>query len=110
MKPTKPDCPNHEAWMGYMATRKEKKYPVNPYAITRLVNRLLRFMREGQDITRMLDQSTVAGWNTIYMVKGYVRHEEKPVQAPDARTGKTLSFKEVAKRLSNEAKERKAGK
>lgn len=103
-KLTKPDCPNYEAWQGYMATRKEKKYPVNPYAINRLVCRLIRFMREGQDITRMLDQSTVAGWNTIYIVKGYVRCEEKPVQARESRTGKTLSFREVAKRLSKKGK------
>lgn len=81
MTKTKPDCVNYEAWLRYMETRKTKKYPITPGAILLLVNRLLRFMQEGQDITRMLDQSTVAGWNTVYPVKGYVRHEEKPVQA-----------------------------
>ncbi|MGR3302883.1 MAG: hypothetical protein ACUZ8I_10335 [Candidatus Scalindua sp.] len=80
MTKTKPDCSNYEAWQGYMEVRKIKKFPITARAIVTLVNRLLRFMQEGQDITLMLDQSTVAGWNTVYPVKGYVRHEEKPVQ------------------------------
>lgn len=80
MKPTKPDCPNHEAWQGYLEARKYKKFPNTSHALVLLVNRLLRFHGEGQDIAMMLERATTAGWNTVYAVKGYVRHEEKTVQ------------------------------
>ena len=73
-KPVKPDniLPDFipkEAWEGFVEMRKKIKSPITDYAVKRAINKLKEMKEAGEDIEKVLDQSTMANWKGLFPVK-----------------------------------------
>ncbi len=58
-----------EAWDGWIEMRKLRKKPMTVRAWNRAIARLEAMMICGQDITEVLDRSTMNGWTDLYEIK-----------------------------------------
>lgn len=56
-------------WDAWMDMRKKKKIPTTERALVIAVNKLEKLKKEGQEIGKVLDQSTFAGYPGLYPVK-----------------------------------------
>ena len=64
-----PDWMPTEAWNGWLQMRKQRKKPLTDRAASRAINKLEAMRDAGQDITEVLDRSTMNGWTDLYEIK-----------------------------------------
>ena len=64
-----PDWLPVEAWNGWIDMRKQRKKPLTDRAASRAINKLEAMRDAGQDITEVLDRSTMNGWTDLYEIK-----------------------------------------
>ena len=64
-----PDCIPADAWNGWVEMRKQRKKPLTDRAYNQAIDKLVAFMAKGQNITEVLDRSTMNGWTDLYEVK-----------------------------------------
>ena len=65
-----PDWLAQEDWDEYVQFRKEGRKPLGTIGKKRAINALIKFHEEGQDISKIIDQSIVNGWHGLFPVKG----------------------------------------
>lgn len=58
-----------DAWNGWLEMRKQRKKPLTDRAASRAINKLQAMRDAGQDITEVLDRSTMNGWTDLYEIK-----------------------------------------
>lgn len=58
-----------DAWNGWLEMRKQRKKPLTDRAASRAINKLEAMRDAGQDITEVLDRSTMNGWTDLYEIK-----------------------------------------
>jgi hypothetical protein len=64
-----PDWLPIDAWNGWLDMRKQRKKPLTDRATSRAINKLEAMRDAGQDITEVLDRSTMNGWTDLYEIK-----------------------------------------
>lgn len=64
-----PDCIPADAWNGWVEMRKQRKKPLTDRAYNQAIDKLVAFMAKGQNITEVLDRSTMNGWTDLYEIK-----------------------------------------
>jgi hypothetical protein len=64
-----PDWLPIDAWNGWLEMRKQRKKPLTDRAASRAINKLEAMRDAGQDITEVLDRSTMNGWTDLYEIK-----------------------------------------
>jgi DNA-binding transcriptional regulator YhcF (GntR family) len=64
-----PDCIPADAWNGWVEMRKQRKKPLTDRAYNQAIDKLAAFMAKGQNITEVLDRSTMNGWTDLYEIK-----------------------------------------
>lgn len=120
MKPVKndkfalPDWIPSDIWQHYVDHRIKLKSAMTGYAKVLVVAKLDKFRAEGHEPVDVINLNIESGWKSLIKPKNKpipIRstHNETPMPRK-TREGKAISFKEVAKRLSDEAKERKGRK
>jgi len=58
-----------DAWDGWLEMRKAKRKPMTTRAWNRAIARLEAMLVCGQDLTEVLDRSTMNGWTDLYEIK-----------------------------------------
>lgn len=58
-----------DAWDGWLEMRKAKRKPMTARAWNRAIARLEAMLVCGQDLTEVLDRSTMNGWTDLYEIK-----------------------------------------
>jgi hypothetical protein len=58
-----------EAWNGWLDMRNKLKKPPTNRAIELALDKLEAMQQKGQDITEVLDRSTINGWTDLYEIK-----------------------------------------
>ena len=81
-----PDCIPADAWNGWVEMRKQRKKPLTDRAYNQAIDKLVAFMAKGQNITEVLDRSTMNGWTDLYEVKeprnaGNSKHAAEPTNS-----------------------------
>lgn len=64
-----PDWLPLDAWNGYAEMRKKLRKPMTDRAMGLRIRDLAAFRDAGQDIEKILDQSTANGWTDLYPLK-----------------------------------------
>lgn len=64
-----PECIPVDAWNGWVEMRKQRKKPLTERAYNQAINKLVAFKDKGQNITEVLDRSTMNGWTDLYEIK-----------------------------------------
>ena len=64
-----PDWMPADAWAGFLAMRTKTRKPPTPRAVELLIARLDEMRAKGQDVAKVLDQSTVNSWADLYDLK-----------------------------------------
>ena len=84
-----PDWIPLQSWEAYLKHRKLKRAKVTPEAAHGLIEKLLEFKKQGEDITAILKQSVINGWTGLFPIgKGNGRptpdlaHSTVPVYKP----------------------------
>ena len=72
-----PDWIPIQPWEAYLKHRKHKRAKVTPEAAEGLIEKLLEFKKQGEDITAILKQSVTNGWTGLFPV-GKVAGNGKP--------------------------------
>lgn len=67
--PLLPDWMPLDAWQGWLDMRKQRKKPLTDRAMMQAVNKLDSMRQAGQDVSEVLDRSTMNGWTDLYAVK-----------------------------------------
>lgn len=67
--PPLPDWIPLDAWDGWIDMRKQLKKPLTERAKVRAINKLDAMRQAGQDISEVLDRSTMSGWTDLYEIK-----------------------------------------
>jgi hypothetical protein len=83
-----PDWLPLDAWNGYVEMRKKKRAVMTPRAVGLRIKDLAAFRDNGEDIEKILDQSTANGWTDLYPLK---ERRTAPRQSPtfdNSRLGK----------------------
>lgn len=65
-----PDWLPQEDWKEYVQFRKEINKPLGKVATKRAISALARLRDTGQDISKVIDQSIVHGWQGLFPLKG----------------------------------------
>ena len=65
-----PDWVPLEAWQGFCEMRKKSKTAFTERAKTLLIGQLHMLKESGEDIAKVLDQSTANGWKGVFVLKG----------------------------------------
>jgi hypothetical protein len=81
-----PDCIPADAWNGWVEMRKQRKKPLTDRAYNQAIDKLVAFMAKGQNITEVLDRSTMNGWTDLYEIKeprnaGNSKHAAEPTNS-----------------------------
>lgn len=69
-KPVLPDWLPVENWNSYLDMRKQIRRPATTAAIPLLIQQLDKWRNQGQDVTAILDQSTMNSWAGLFEVGG----------------------------------------
>ncbi len=64
-----PDWLPQDAWDGWLEIRRKNRAPNTPRALRLAINELARLKASGQDVTAVLEQSTLRGWRGVFEVK-----------------------------------------
>lgn len=64
-----PECIPVDAWNGWVEMRKQRKKPLTDRAYNQAIDKLVAFKDKGQNITEVLDRSTMNGWTDLYEIK-----------------------------------------
>jgi len=64
-----PECIPVDAWQGWVEMRNERKKPLTDRAYNQAIDKLVAFMAKGQNITDVLDRSTMNNWLDLYEIK-----------------------------------------
>jgi hypothetical protein len=64
-----PDWIPADAWNGWVEMRKQRKKPLTDRAYNKAIEKLVAFRDKGQNITEVLDRSTMNGWTDLYEIK-----------------------------------------
>ena len=64
-----PDWLPVDSWIGFCEMRRKSKSAFTERAKTLLIARLLELKDSGQDVSKVLDQSTENGWKSVYPLK-----------------------------------------
>jgi hypothetical protein len=64
-----PDWIPVDAWNGWVEMRMLRKKPLTDRAYNQAISKLDRLRAKGQDITEVLDRSTMNGWTDLYEIK-----------------------------------------
>ena len=65
---TIPDWIPSDAWSGYVEMRKKIKKPMTDRAMQLAINTLNKLHNEGNDVTAILDQSTMNSWQGLFPI------------------------------------------
>lgn len=97
-----PDWLPHDAWLDWMAMRKKRNKPLTLRARQRALNKLDEMRKAGQDITEVLDRSTMNGWTDLYEIKetnnGKANRTGSNIQRGSSGDGFTAVLREVGSR------------
>ena len=80
-----PECIPVDAWQGWVEMRNERKKPLTDRAYNQAIDKLMAFMAKGQNITEVLDRSTMNNWLDLYEIK------EQKNGATNRTTGKPIN-------------------
>lgn len=58
-----------DAWQGWVDMRKQRKKPLTDRAYNQAIDKLVAFEAKGQNITEVLDRSTMNNWLDLYEIK-----------------------------------------
>lgn len=83
-----PDWIPAEAWAGYVEMRKKIKKPMTDRAIDLKFKALAAFRDAGDDIEKILDQSTENSWSDLYPLKERRSQPRQQPQFDTSRLGK----------------------
>jgi hypothetical protein len=64
-----PECIPVDAWNGWVEMRKQGKKPLTDRAYNQAIDKLMAFEAKGQNITEVLDRSTMNNWTDLYEIK-----------------------------------------
>ena len=64
-----PECIPVDAWQGWVEMRNQRKKPLTDRAYNQAIDKLVAFMAKGQNITEVLDRSTMNNWLDLYEIK-----------------------------------------
>ena len=64
-----PECIPVDAWQGWVDMRKQRKKPLTDRAYNQAIDKLIAFEAKGQNITEVLDRSTMNNWLDLYEIK-----------------------------------------
>jgi hypothetical protein len=64
-----PECIPADAWNGWVEMRLARKKPLTDRAYNQAIDKLVAFKDKGQNITEVLDRSTMNGWTDLYEIK-----------------------------------------
>ena len=64
-----PDCIPVDAWQGWVDMRNQRKKPLTDRAYNQAIDKLVAFEAKGQNITEVLDRSTMNNWLDLYEIK-----------------------------------------
>jgi hypothetical protein len=70
-----------EAWEAFLAMRTKIKKPATDYAQKLQIKKLDAFRAQGLDVTEILEQSIVNGWQDLYAPKGHQQRSAAPGQS-----------------------------
>ena len=78
-----PECIPVDAWNGWVEMRKQRKKPLTERAYNQAIDKLVAFKDKGQNISEILDRSTMNGWTDLYEIKearnaGNSQHAAEP--------------------------------
>lgn len=76
----------NDAWEGWLEMRKARRKPMTTRAWNRAIARLEAMMICGQDLTEILDRSTINGWTDIYHIKDNDNGKQNRGGSPDRRS------------------------
>lgn len=75
-----------DAWDGWLEMRKAKRKPMTARAWNRAIARLEAMLVCGQDLTEVLDRSTMNGWTDLYEIKEQKNGKANWGDSPDRRS------------------------
>ena len=81
-----PDWLPMDAWEGWIEMRNQRKKPLTGRAVTRALDRLREFREKGQNITEVLDRSTMNGWTDLYEIREQNNGKAIRGASPDRRS------------------------
>jgi hypothetical protein len=81
-----PDWIPQEAWDGWIEMRNQSKKPLTARAVARAIQRLMQFRDKGQDLTEVLDRSTINGWLDVYEIREQNNGNQNRGGSPDRRS------------------------
>jgi hypothetical protein len=64
-----PDWIPLETWEEFLKMRKRIKKPATEYALKLIVDKLIKFKAEGQDVKQILEKSITSGWQDVFEIK-----------------------------------------
>lgn len=64
-----PDWVSQKAWSAYLEMRQRIKKPMTPYAMELAVKELGKLRDEGNDVEKVLNQSTLNSWQGLFGIK-----------------------------------------
>ena len=64
-----PECIPIDAWQGWVDMRNQRKKPLTDRAYNQAIDKLVAFEAKGQNITEVLDRSTMNNWLDLYEIK-----------------------------------------
>lgn len=65
-----PDWIEKETWDAFIQMRKRIGKPPTDYALKLIVDKLVRFKANGQDVKQVLEKSITSGWQDVFEIKG----------------------------------------
>lgn len=81
-----PDWLPMDAWEGWIEMRNQRKKPLTGRAVTRALDRLREFREKGQNLTEVLDRSTMNGWTDLYEIRERNNGKSNWGGSPDRRS------------------------
>lgn len=65
-----PDWIPLDTWSAFIEMRKKIKKPPTDYALKLIIDKLVKFRANGQDVKQVLEKSITSGWQDVFEIKG----------------------------------------
>jgi hypothetical protein len=65
-----PDWIPSDTWSAFIEMRKKIKKPPTNYALKLIIDKLVKFRANGQDVKQILEKSITSGWQDVFEIKG----------------------------------------